>query len=221
MPAPYLPPREADLLAWMETFSAGIAANPALYQLTAADAAAIDATVDDFAAARVLAIDPATRTPVTVNAKDVARNAAVQICRQYVILIKFNAGVADADKIAIGVRPVNPSRTPIDPPTTSPLIDIIGATPGAHTLRFSDTNTPASSAKPFGAISLQLFVAVADTAVSDPALAKFMGAFTRNPVGIAFTAEEGGKLATYFARWASRRGDTGPWSLPVAMQIAA
>jgi hypothetical protein len=28
-------------------------------------------------------------------------------------------------------------------------------------------------------------------------------------------------VATYFARWASRRGDVGPSSLPVSMRIAA
>ena len=77
------------------------------------------------------------------------------------------------------------------------------------------------AAKPFGAIQLQLFVAIGTAAVTDESAAQFYGAFTRNPVGVAFGAEDDGKVATYFARWATRRGDVGPWSLPVSMRIAA
>jgi hypothetical protein len=33
--------------------------------------------------------------------------------RKLADLIKFNAGISDPDKIAIGVRPVNTSREPI------------------------------------------------------------------------------------------------------------
>jgi hypothetical protein len=30
-----------------------------------------------------------------------------------------------------------------------------------------------------------------------------------------------GKVATYYARWASQRGETGPWSVPVSFRFAA
>ena len=119
------------------------------------------------------------------------------------------------------MRPINPDRNPIEVPETSPLLNIIGCTPGAQTVRYADTNTPDSGAKPFGATSLQLFVAIADTAVDDPDLAAFHGAFTKNPIGVGFDAGDDGKMATYYARWASRKGDIGPWSLPVSMRVAA
>jgi hypothetical protein len=79
-------------------------------------------------------------------------------------------------------------------------------------LRYHDTFTPDSGAKPFGAANLQLFVAVGDLPVVDPDAASFYGAFTKNPVGVGFTAGDNGKQATYFARWASLKGDVGPWS---------
>ena len=53
---------------------------------------------------------------MTVAQKDDARTSAEQICRQFAILIKYNAGISDPDKIAIGVRPVNNSREPIECP---------------------------------------------------------------------------------------------------------
>jgi hypothetical protein len=70
-------------------------------------------------------------------------------------------------------------------------------------------------------VSLQLFVAIADTPTVDENDAVFVGNFTKNPIAVAFSPEDDGKCATWFARWQSRKGDTGPWSLPVTMRIAA
>jgi hypothetical protein len=217
----YLPDSDAASRDWMNTFAAGITASPATYGLSGADANAIQAAVDAYDAAYLLAVDPATRTAVTVNEKDTARNAAEQICRQYALIIKHDAGVTDADKIAIGVRPVNDQRDPIEVPQTSPVLAVIAATPGVHTLRYADSMTPDSPAKPFGASELQLFVFVGAAIATDPAQAKFVGKFTKNPVSVSFDAEDNGKQATYFARWASRRGDVGPWSAPATLAIAA
>jgi hypothetical protein len=141
--------------------------------------------------------------------------------RQYASLIKPNAGISDQDKEAIGVPPINLNRNPINVPASSPLLNIVGATPGSHTLRYADTSTPDSGKKPFGAANLQLFVVVGTTPVIDPDAAQFYGAVTRNPVAVGFDAADNGKMATYFARWADRKGQVGPWSLPVTMAIAA
>ena len=217
----YIPAKDANALLWMETFANGIGADFALYGLTLADSTAIQDAVDEFGTALSIAVDPSTRTLVNVNLNDTARNAAEQICRQYVNLIKYNAGISDANKIAIGVRPVNPDRDPIDVPMTSPLLNVIAATPGSQTLRFADTMSPDSAAKPFGAANLQLFVAVGEEVVMDPTQAQFYGAITKNPISVQFGAEDNGKQATYFARWASRKGEVGPWSSPVTLAIAA
>ena len=217
----YIPSPDGLALTWMEAFSSGITANPGLYQLSAADASNIAAAVADFSDKYAIAMDNNTRTPVAVTNKDESRNIAEQLCRQYAILIKYNAGISDGDKIAIGVRPVNPNRDPVNVPASSPLVNVLGATPGSHTVRYADTATPDSAAKPSGAASIQLFVVVGTAPVTISDEADFYGAFTKNPIAVAFSEADDGKVATYFARWASRKGDTGPWSLPVSMRIAA
>jgi hypothetical protein len=137
------------------------------------------------------------------------------------MLIKDNAGIADGDKINIGVRPVNPDRTPIECPQTAPLLNILGNTPGVQELRYADTTTPDSRAKPFGASELQLFLVKGTVENAPLADADFIGKFTRNPIEVEFEPEDDGKIATYYGRWASVRGEVGPWSLPVSMRIAA
>ena len=84
----YIPAQDTLALAWMEVFGAGLAANPALYMVTAADATAVNNAVNAFDAALDITLDPATKTKVTVANKDNARGSAEQICRQFAKLIK-------------------------------------------------------------------------------------------------------------------------------------
>lgn len=217
----FIPDTDHGSLQWMRVFSQGITAAPARYMLTAADATAISTAVNAYAAAYAVNADPATKNKVTVIAKNNTRAAAEALCRQYASLIKPNAGITDEDKIAIGVPPINKERTPVPVPQTSPMLGILDATPGAHTLRFSDSTTPDSPAKPYGAVQLQVFVAVGDAPVTSPETATYQGSHTRNAVRVTFPPGQDGKMATYFARWVGIRGDVGPWSLPVSMRIAA
>lgn len=47
------------------------------------------------------------------------------------------------------------------------------------------------------------------------------GLYTRGPITVRFEHDADCRKATYWARWVSRRGEFGPWSLPVSMSIAA
>lgn len=217
----YIPSNDEAFQVWATNFRDGIAANPSTYMLTAADATSITTVVNDFVAKLAISNNEATRTKPTIANKDDARATCEDLLRQYAIDIKYNDGILDADKIAIGVRPVNTNREPIQCPQTSPLLNILGNTPGSQTVLYADSTTPDSRAKPFGASELQLFMAVTDTDAATFADAQFYGKFTRNPIAVEFSADQDQKVATYWARWASVRGETGPWSLPISMTIAA
>jgi uncharacterized small protein (DUF1192 family) len=217
----YIPAEDAQFRTWAEAFAGGISADPPRYFLTPAQAASIQGVVDDFVAKLAIATNESTRTKPTIIAKDDARHVAESLCRQYAILIKDNAGISDDDKVAIGVRPINPNREPINCPQTSPLLNIVAATPGSHTVRFSDSMDPEKRAKPFGASELQLFLAITEEDQAPLTDAKFYAKVTKNPVGVEFSQADDGKVATYYARWASVRGEVGPWSLPVSIRIAA
>lgn len=221
MAADYIPTRDVEAVHWMRTFAAAIASAPSAYALSPADAATISDVVQAFANTYAAAAAPTTRTSVTVAQKSEARAAAVAIVRQYAGLIKLNAGISNEAKIAIGIRPLNRQRRRIEVPTSSPLLKLISAAAGSHLLRFNDSNSPTRRAKPFGAAQLQLFVHIGDEQARSPDEAPFRGAYTTDAVTVSFDHKDGGKYATYFARWASRRGETGPWSSPVGMHIAA
>lgn len=212
MAAPYIPPKDADLLAWGDNFADLITASPATYGLSAPDAVTVQGAQDDFAAALALATNPTTRTEVTVAAKNTAKLAAIGIFRTYASQIRLNPGVMNSDKLALGLNLPNNTPAPIPAPTTVPLLTFIGATPGQHTLRFADQDTPDSRGKPQNVIGMQLFMAVDTTAKTDPADCSFYVQATKNPFAVTFGAGDAGKIATYFGRWVTRKGLVGPWS---------
>jgi hypothetical protein len=220
MSTSFLPAKDALLATWMQNFSTLITAAPATYGLAAADAVAIAAAVNPFISALATSTNPSTRTPTTVNAKNVARNSATVVVRGYGDTIRANTGVTDANKLALGLVVRDPTQTPIPAPTTSPILTIIAATPLQHTVRFADQNTPASRAKPSGVTQMQLYVSVGTVAPVSPDATPFYGVVTKNPVAVNFASGDVGKTAYYYARWQTRRGLVGPWSALLQFTVA-
>ena len=79
MASPYIPPRDPELSTWLANFNARIAVAPATYGLTPADSVAINTAVAAFQTAYTAAINPSTRTPVTVSTKDTQKVATVAL----------------------------------------------------------------------------------------------------------------------------------------------
>ena len=102
----------------------------------------------------------------------------------------------------------------------APLLNVTAATMGGHAA-FCRQRQSQHAGKPFGASEIQIWVAIDDDPVPDPGAASFYGKFTKNPIAVAFEHADNGKQCTYHARWAGRRGDTGNWSMPITMAIAA
>lgn len=217
---PYVPKSDAGKRAWLNNFADRVAADPARYALTAADAKTLAALAKAYDRAYDLANDPRTKNPGMTAEKDAARNQAVATFRTYAMQIKRNLGIPDAWKLELGIHLDDRSMTPIPAPTTAPILHVVSAQSGMHTLRYADSQTPSSRAKAPGSIALELVVAVGDEATSDVHEAIGAGLFTQQPFQIEYEAENAGKVATYFGRWVTRRGLTGPWSLPVSMTIA-
>ena len=212
MSVPYIPPKDNAFAVWAENFAAVLAINYAAYGLAASDAASISAANATWQAAYAVATTDSTRTKVTVAAKDLARNQCKALMRGYAGVIQANSGITQDQKADLGLTIRDPHPTPVPTPTTSPLLTIVGATPGELTVRYADQNTPASRAKPSGAIALQMFAAASATVITDPNTLPLKDTFTKNPTAITFDSSDAGKTAYIAARWITRRGLVGPWS---------
>lgn len=220
MTTPYIPPKDADFLAWLDNFDGLTSVNFAAYGLSGGQAATITTQRSNYDAAFAAATNPATRTPVTVATKDTTKATALATVRPLAQLIRNNPAVADADKVALGLTVADLNPSPIPPPTSFPMLDILRATPGVHWLQYRDSDTPTSKQKPFGAVGMELWQAVGIAPVVDPAAASYIGTVTKSPLSVNLNAADAGKYATYFARWITRRGLTSTWSSPATLTIA-
>jgi hypothetical protein len=217
----YIPEQDRQAAAWMRTFANGIAADPDRYMLAPSDVEAIQGVVADFRQKLAVALAPSTRTKGVVRSKDESRAIAEKILRPYAQRIKLNGQISNAAKIDVRVPPPHTRRTRRGVPGSRPLLNVVSATHGRHTLRYQDSDKPGRG-MPFGAVCLQVFRAISTNGpVSDPTQAQLCGCFTRSPAVVTFVPGDCGKTATYFARWASRRGEFGCWSMPASFVIAA
>lgn len=213
MPVSYLPQPLPAFAIWFANFAALLTINPPLYGITAPDAATVQTAADDFATAYAISTAPTTRSPTTVQTTITARNTGVQIIRTYARQILANAGVADADKVALGLHLRDPVNTPVPAPLTNPVLVLIGATPGQLTLRYYDSALGALvKAKPFGATQCQLYAAFGTVAPVTPGATPFRAVFTKTPFALDTSDGTPGQFAYMYARWVTQRGLVGPWS---------
>ena len=220
MTVPYIPAKDVDFKMWLDNFDDLVSVNFAAYGLTGGEAGTITGQRTAYDTAFDDATNPMTRTPVTIAIKDTVKATASATVRPLAQSIRNNPAVSDADKVSLGLTVPDTSPTPIPAPTSFPLLDILKATPGQHWLQYRDSDTPTTKAKPFGGVAMELWQTIGVTPAVDPAGSSFIGTITKAPFAVTLNIADVGKYATYFARWATRRGLTSSWSAPVSMTVA-
>lgn len=208
-----IPTADAPLDAYTLNWKTLLTATPALYGMLAGDAVAITNAYNTFHAAFVLVSNPATRTSANVLAKDIAKASMLVLLRAQYRVIKANPAVLDANKITLGIVVNDPVPTPIPPPATHPVMNILVQGPLQHVFSLADETTPTRRAKPAGVIGALVFRSVGVVPATDQGQLDLLGMFTRTPnVGDMFDAGDVGKVASYASRWTNAKGEEGPWS---------
>src|SRR4051812_866584 len=96
--------KEAELVTQAEDMSAAISADPTDFALLPADATALASDVTNWVNKYNLAKDPATRTPLTVEDKNVAKAAVIARMRSLGARVRSNSAVSNALKMSIGLH---------------------------------------------------------------------------------------------------------------------
>jgi hypothetical protein len=219
----FLPVREGDLDRWLANFAERIAAAPPSYGLTDADAVSISAAVAEWHAAYRTAAAPSTRTSPAVGEKRRQKRAVTAVVRRFAARIRGDAGIDNELKLGLGLILRTPGGTPVPEPETSPSLFLRGQTTYEHTLQ-ATSGIAGRKGKPDRVAALVVFRIIADGPVQRPPApdaSGYLGLFTRPRFASAFTHADRGKTATYFARWANAKGQTGPWSQGLSVAIAA
>jgi hypothetical protein len=215
----FLPSREADLVNWSFNFKELIVANPTLYGLTVPLATAYAALHDDFAEAYTAAIDPGTRTPAAIILKNTAMDALKANARQLAKLVQGTPTVTDEQRGLLGLT-VPAERTPINPPTETPVLEVIGRLGTIVSIKLHD-GSGSRRGKPAGVAGATVFSYVGATPPVDVGAWTFQGNTTRNTVDVEFpVGTAAGTTVWLCAFWYNPRGQSGPGCAPVSAIIA-
>lgn len=221
MPRDYIPARDADLVPWSENFNTVISTGYASYGLSSGQATAFDTLNTAWAAAYALAVDPGTRTPVTVAAKDTAKATLVATARQYGQIARKYPGITDELLADAGLTVPDPIPSPIPAPTTVPVLSLLTGNSLQDVLRFRDSVLSNPRSKPPGVVGMLLYAYAGVTPPSSFADYNFVGMKTRMPATVDWAGGSGGKSAYYIGQWVNAKGQVGPNSTPFVHTIAA
>lgn len=221
MAGSYLPTREADLDTWLANFKTLIAATPTNYGLVSSDGTAITTAFNNWHSAYLAAVNPTTRSALTVQAKNAQKAIVIPLVRSYAGTIQANHAVSDSLKMGLGLHVRDATPTPVPPPSTKPVLKITKTDQGFQDLQAADEATPLRRARPTGSVGLLVYRFIGADSTSEPGDATFLTFVGKPSFESTFSTADRGKTVTYFARWTNARGEVGPWSFALSAQIAA
>jgi hypothetical protein len=117
----YLPAKEADLIDWLDNFTAKVQANKTNWQIPDAEVTEIVTLTADFKAKHAQCAGP-DRSKTLVEAKDEAKAALIAKVRAMVNFRFANPAIPDVDRVSAGLHAKDKVRTTIGVPAARCLI---------------------------------------------------------------------------------------------------
>ena len=160
-----------------------------------------------------------TRTPVAVEAKNIAlqnmRANAVLLAK----IIYATATVNDSQLIALGLLPRS-GRTPVPPPATAPVIDILSAVGNTVKIRLHAAGDSSRRGKPAGCDGAAVYSFVGAVPPTDEAAWRFEGITSRTRVDVSFPSTVApGSQVWFTAFWFNERKQNGPAATKVTTNL--
>ena len=207
----YMPKAISLFILWGNNFVNYMFANGYKWGISLEELAELKAQWEATLALIEQAKNPALNSHLAVVRKDAAVKAFKEKARGYVRHELHNRAVTNADRIALGMKIRDLSRTPIGRPTTMPHIIIDVTNPRQICFRFRDKDSH-SEAKPRGVIGAVAAWSISNTRPPDQDALPHSFLATRSPYTIPFSEEDRGKTIYLALCWQNARGQRGPWS---------
>ncbi|MGN6727358.1 MAG: hypothetical protein ACTHLZ_15675 [Tepidisphaeraceae bacterium] len=218
-----IPMKDAQLAPWANNFSTRITAVGNPYQIPDAQGDLMVSRTAAFVTAYntlMAARSDGTWAESQTAIKDAAKAAVLEIGRELYATIAASTSISDADKILAGVHVRADTHTSVAGPTARPGMELVSVVSRTLTARIFDSASATKRGKPVGAVQAFCYTFVGETYPSDPALWQFQGAFTKGTCEITFPdTVPGGAQVWVCAAWVSRKGETGPASMPIPANI--
>jgi hypothetical protein len=217
----YIPRPDPEFDTWQANFVSVVNGDLAGYGLVAGDLTPVTTAQTAWNASFPAHVTAQAAAQAARQTKDFDRSSYEEVVRAVVRKIQATAAVTDTAKAAAGITVRDSEPTPSGPPPSAPVGQVDTSQRLAHTVHFADSATPTSRAKPAGVRGCEIWMKVGTPAPVDPSELSFVTLDTRTPHTVPFAGSDANKTVTYWLRWVSTRGETGPWSAAVSATVPA
>ena len=206
----FIPRPDLLFLEWIKILITYVTARTSNWGIPTSQVNELQSLLNTFQYALTQSENPATHTPVTVMAKNKAREALESKLRLFLkAYVTYNLAVTDVDREAIRLPIHKTTHDPSPIATTWPFVQLIVAR--ERHLQFDFRGTEASKAKPEGQHGMELAGHIGEK--PDNQYEMNLSYFdTNSPLTIEFREEDRSKTFWYTVRWENTRGEKGPWS---------
>ena len=219
MPRNFYYEKDATIVSGSANFASLISTGFAGYGLTSAQATGFGTLNTSLQGVYSVAIEPSTKTRVTVAAK----NLAIKNMRANAVLLSkiiyATPAVTDGQLVGLGLLPRS-TRAPVPAPTTAPVLEVVSVSGRLVNIRLHGAPPDSTRAKPPGATGANVYSFVGEAPPADPRAYHFEGMATRTITQIIFpNTVASGATVWLSACWVSARGATSVPCTPISFNI--
>ena len=216
----FLPTADGPLLQWTQNFSTLLTANFAAYGLAQTVATTYSSKFNTYKTTLTAAKGDMTRGKSTVYAKNQAKKDLIAYTRLTAGQINRTMTVTDQQRTDLGLI-VRKKPSIIPAPTTRPTVALLSAIMRTVTVSIFDQSTATKRSKAPNTIGAKVYTFIGDNYPSDPSLWAYNGDATRtSKYAIVFPDNvPNGAQVWVCAAWYTRKGDTGPISVPISTNV--
>jgi hypothetical protein len=208
----FIPRADNPFLVWQKTLLAYVQNKLGAWGIPQTPVNELQTLTANFGNALAVTENPATRTKVTVQAKNDARKAVESKTRLFLkAYVTYNPAVTDADRDAMSLPIHKTTRSDVSVPTTTVEAEVSLPSPGVIEISYHDAAS-GHRAKPEGVHGAEIAWSILATPPVDWKELTHSSFDTRTPLRLTFEGAERGKTLYFALRWENTRSEKVPWS---------
>jgi hypothetical protein len=208
----FIPRTDNLFLVWLKTMLAYVQSKLSAWAIPQTSVTELQTLTTTFGNALAVTENPATRTKITVQAKNDARKAVESKTRLFLkAYVTYNPKVTDPDRDAMGLPIHKTTRSDVPVPTTTVEAEVSLPSPAVVEIAYHDAES-GHKAKPEGVHGAEVAWAILPVPPVDWKELIHSSFDTHTPLRLTFEGADRGKTLYFALRWENTRGEKGPWS---------
>jgi hypothetical protein len=210
----YIPSKEAAFYPWSKNLVNVSQLKAPQWEIPPIQVQNLSTSFNDYETKYQIAINPATRTKITVQDKNDTKRKFVVVLRNFCQgNLQHNLLVTNADRDLLGLPIPDKTSTSIPPPSGTPVARVDTSVHQRHTLHATDSlELRPHGGLPEGVSGLETWRHIGAEMPTDDSGFAYLSASTTTSLTVEYPLAEVGKNVWYRFRWINARNQPGPWS---------